>query len=395
MLIGYIISFSLGLLTGMSTGLIPGLHINLIGVILLSLNLQNKIASTHLLVYIVTLAITHTFLDFIPSIYLGAPSEDTVLTTLVGHKFLLKGKGHAAVDLTNKGSILAIFSLIILYPLLYFIIPKSYTFIEKIIPLILLWVIMLMVFSEKNSRKNTLFIIILSGFLGITTMNSSINQPLLPLLTGLFSTSTLLLTIKNKTALPTQKLGIFHIQKKELIKPALLTMFVSPIFSLLPGLGSSQAAIISQKLIKEKSKKQHLILLGSINTIVIAVSFLVLYLINKARTGIADTVKQIIPLSFNELIIIFITILFTGIISFFLTRFISKNVAKNIRRINYTKISFIVIVLTTLIILLVSGFGGIIILLASTALGILCQELSQKKSILMSSIMIPTICYLI
>ena len=209
MIVGYILSFFLGILTGIITGLIPGLHINLVGVLILSVGIKDIIPLNFLIIYITALSITHTFLDFIPSIYLGAPSEDTVLTTLIGHKFLLKGKGHAAVNLTNKGSLLATFSLIILYPLLYFIIPKTYTFIEKLIPLILIWVIFLMIYSEKNKRKNTSLIILLAGLLGITTLNSNINQPLLPLLTGLFSTSTLILTIKNKTALPKQKLGTF------------------------------------------------------------------------------------------------------------------------------------------------------------------------------------------
>lgn len=394
MVIGYSVSFILGVLTGIITGLIPGLHINLIGIFIISLDLGSFFPTSFLLIYISSLAITHTFIDFIPSIYLGAPSEDTVMTTLVGHQFLLRGRGHAAVNLTNKGSLIAIISLILLYPFLYFVIPKGYFLIEKLIPLVLLWVISLIIYSEKERHK-TIFIICLAGFLGFVTLNSQINQPLLPLLTGLFSTSTLLYTIKNKTIIPPQKTGEFILQKREIIKPAIITTLVSPLFSLLPGLGSSQAAIISQKLTREENNKQHLILLGSINTIVVAISFLTLYLLNKTRTGVAATIKQITSLNLNGLGIILLTIILSGILAFFLTNFISKKVANVITKINYTRISIIVIVLTTLIICFVSELGGILILITSTTLGLLCQEMNQKKSILMSSIMIPTIYHLI
>ena len=394
MLAGYLVSFILGIFTGIITGLVPGLHINLISIILVTFPFSKNIPSHFLIIYFVSLAITHTFLDFIPSIYLGAPSEDTIVSTLVGHKFLLKGKGHAAVDLTNKGSLLAIFILIILYPLFYFILPKVYHFIEKLIPLILIWVILLMIFSEKNKIK-TVAIIFLSAILGIMTLNSNITQPLLPLLTGLFSTSTLLFSIKNKTKIPKQSQGIFHLSKKEFIKPTILTILVSPLFSLLPGLGSSQAAIISQKLLRKRTNKQHLILLGSINTIVIAISFLILYLLNKTRTGIASAMKELVNLRFKEILIILVTIIFTGLISFFLTRYISKKTSQLIGRVNYSKISIIVIILTTLISFWVSGIGGLIILISSTTLGLLCQEMKQKKSILITSIMIPTIYNLI
>ena len=72
MLIEIIIALLFGLLAGTITGLIPGVHINLIGAFIVSLSaslfyLTNPI---YLVVFIVSMAVTHTFVDFIPSIFL-------------------------------------------------------------------------------------------------------------------------------------------------------------------------------------------------------------------------------------------------------------------------------------------------------------------------------------
>jgi putative membrane protein len=77
----------LGCIIGTITGLIPGLHINTVSILLLELNKNN---ASDLMVLIVSMSIVHTFVDFIPSIYFGAPEDDNFLSVLPGHKFLLK-----------------------------------------------------------------------------------------------------------------------------------------------------------------------------------------------------------------------------------------------------------------------------------------------------------------
>ena len=112
-----LIPLLIGILSGTLTGLIPGLHINLVAIITLSLAITKTLSQTTLLIFIVSMAITHTFIDFIPSIFLGAPSEDTALSALPGHELLLKGQGHNAMKLTLIGSTIAIISLAIIIPI--------------------------------------------------------------------------------------------------------------------------------------------------------------------------------------------------------------------------------------------------------------------------------------
>ncbi len=87
------LSLFLGIITGALTGLTPGIHINLIGVSLVSLSSSVFINPFYLVTFITSLAITHTFIDFIPSIFLGCPDTDTELSILPGHELLKKGHG--------------------------------------------------------------------------------------------------------------------------------------------------------------------------------------------------------------------------------------------------------------------------------------------------------------
>ena len=91
MLLSFIIALALGIIAGTITGLTPGIHINLVAVILVSASLILPISPIILVVFIVAMSITHTFLDFIPSIFLGAPDDDTVLSVLPGHKVTSSG----------------------------------------------------------------------------------------------------------------------------------------------------------------------------------------------------------------------------------------------------------------------------------------------------------------
>lgn len=390
MLLELLLAIILGLILGTITGLIPGIHTNLIAVILLSIPAFTLLQPTTAIIFIATMAITHTFLDFIPAIFLGAPDEDTALSIMPGHNFLLQGKAYQAVLLTLTGSTIALILTIIITPLFIFIIPKIFPFIQKMMSWFLIWISIFLISREKQSKLWALIIFLLAGFLGIATLNLPIQQPLLPLLTGLFGSSTLVYSISQKIKIPKQKIGHLILTKKEIIKPTILTAAISPLASFFPGLGSSQAAIIGSNII-EITKKQFLILLGSVNTLVMSISFVTLYLIQKPRTGAASAISQLTTLSTNQLIYILIAITITSIAAIFLTIQISKFFATHINKFHYSKISIAVITLLAIITIAFSGFTGLLIFLTATCLGLTAIYSGIRRSHLMGSLLIPTI----
>ncbi|MBU3906917.1 MAG: tripartite tricarboxylate transporter permease [Nanoarchaeota archaeon] len=390
MLLQLIIATCLGILAGTISGLLPGIHINLVGASLVALSgsIFSPINTIYLVVFIVAMSITHTFLDFIPSVFLGAPDTDTQLSVLPGHQLLKKGQGYEAVVLTAYGGLAAIFSLIFLsFPLIFFI-PKIYNLIKNLIPFILILVSCFMIFSESKKFSGFL-IFFLSGIFGLIVLNLGIKEPLLPLFSGLFGASSLLLSVKSKTQIPKQE-----IKKKikvPLFKPLLGTIIASPLCGFLPGLGSGQAAILGN-IISRTDRKGFLVLLGATNTIVMGFSFLALYSLSKTRTGSAVAVENLIgEINLSILILILAVCLISGIISFFLTIQLAKFFSQKIEKINYTKLSIFTLIFVSIIVLIFSDIVGFVVFVASAFLGIYAVSLGVRRTLLMACLLVPTI----
>ena len=405
MLIQIISFLLLGILAGTFTGLIPGIHINLIGIFLISLSasLLSSIPPIYFVVFVVAMAITHTFVDFIPSVFLGCPDTDTELSVLPGHELLKKGEGYHAVLLTCYGSILAIFTLVLIAFPSILIISKIYNFIENLIPFFLI-IISIILISLERKKSIALGVFLLTGFLGWSVLNMEINQPLLPLLTGLFGGSMLILSIKNKIKIPKQEISELKIINPRPIAGAFLgSLIASPICSFLPGVGSGQAAIIGNT-ISRSDQKGFLILLGATNTLVMGFSFISLYLISRTRTGAAVAIREIIGIpSINILILILSVVFISGLISFFLTKNLAKLFSQKITKINYTKISITTLIILGIIVFLssglligekiTSGFFGLLILGISTLTGIYCIQTGVRRTNMMGCLIIPTIIF--
>ena len=393
MLIEIILFLLLGIISGTITGLIPGVHINLIGAFIVSLSasLFYLINPIYLVVFIVAMAVTHTFVDFIPSIFLGCPDTDTELSILPGHELLKKGEGYEAIILTCYGSLAAIFILVLIaYPSIL-IISKVYDLLRFFIPYLLITISLFLIFSEKK-KFPALFVFLLTGFLGLSVLNMAEESEkfLLPLLTGLFGSSMLLISIKNKFEIPKQKITKI---KTKILKPLLGAVIASPICSFLPGLGSGQAAIIGNTISKSDTKG-FLVLLGATNTLVMGFSFISLYVISRTRTGAAAAIQDILgSLSWQILVLVLGVVIISGLVSFFLAGSLAKFFSQRMKKVNYVFLSLITLLLLVIIVFLVSGFLGFLILIASTFTGIYSISLGVRRTNMMGCLLIPTIIF--
>ena len=389
MLIEIILFLLIGIFLGAIAGLLPGIHINLVGVIIVSLSVSlfSSINPIYLIVLIVAMAISQTFLDFIPSILLGCPETDTQLSVLPGHELLKQGKGYEAILLTTYGCLAAIFVLIIIaYPSIL-LVSKTYNLIQGAIPYILIAVSLMIIILEKSKIKS-LIVFLLTGFLGYVVLNLNVEQSLLPLLTGLFGTSGLLISIKNKISIPHQQIKK---PEPEFKKPLIGAVIASLICGFLPGLGGGQAAVIANT-ISRTGRKGFLVLLGATNTLVMGFSFISLYVISKTRTGAAVAINEIIGIpNTPKLILILIVILISGIISFSLTIHLAKIFSQKITKIKYSLLSIIIIIFVTIIVIIVSGLIGLLILVISTFTGIYCIQQGTRRTDMMGCLLLPTI----
>lgn len=396
MLIELFLALIIGILIGTLTGLTPGIHINLVSALVLSFLslLLLHFQPLSIVIFLVALSITHTFIDYIPSIFLGAPDENNFLAILPGHELLLKGKAYHAVVYTLYGSIMGIILILLFSPIFFFLLPKIYPYAERIMPLILIIASFFLIYFEKSSKLWAFLIFCLSGILGLVTLNLPLKESLLPLFTGLFGISSLITSITKKQTLPKQiisKLKSIRLKLSSIFRVFIASSIASPLCSFLPGMGSGQAAVIGSEVTGNLDRKEFLVLLGSISTIVMGLSFITLYTIGKARTGVAAAVKNILELSVKDLFIITLAIVITGILSFFLTLFFAKIFSRIISKINYRKISIVIMFLLILITLFISGWLGLLVLAVSTCLGLLCIYAGIRRTHMLGSLIIPAL----
>jgi len=382
----------LGIVFGVLTGLIPGVHPNLIVLtipILMALNLEPLV----LLAFIVSLAVTNSITDFIPSILLGAPDSGNELSILPGHRLLMQGLGYQAVKLTVIGGIGSVILCSLLLPFLILSIPPVYSFIRPYIYLILIFIVLTMILTEKGNKK--LFAVVcffLAGFIGLLSNRLPISNTLtlFPILSGLFGMSLLVLQVKKNVSIPKQKQGEIFVSRKLTNRSILFGSLGGIASGFLPGVGSSQIATLATI---DKNDHSFLTTIGAITTSNIILSIISLYLIGRIRSGVAVVIDNIMALTLNEIVFIsFVSLVSCGVAAI-ITLLLTKRFLKIIEKFNYSAISLFILSFLCFLIILFTGFYGLLLSIICCSLGIFANLAKIKRGNLMGVLILPVILF--
>jgi len=386
-----IIAFVFGILAGIITGLIPGIHTNTVAALVLAslILLQTYFSPLALGIFLIAMVVVHSFVDFIPSIFLGAP----------GHKMLIEGHGYRALKLTVIGGLGAFTIGLFLLPLFSFFVENGYFILEKLIAPIVISVSAYFIFTEKGRTKIiwSFLVAVLAGVLGIITLNDlSIKEPLFPLLSGLFGISTLIISMKDNTKIPHQFIdeNVYFLEFGN-FKNYIKSVLSSSIMSILPALGSAQATILAQSFMKEKAHEDFLVIVGGINTASALFVLSTLWLIGRARTGVIAALDQFLVLDINSYLILIAVSISAAVIGAFLTLTLGKFLVNKIAKVNYTKFSIIIILFLIILTAIVSGAMGLLVLSIATSIGLIAPLVGIKRVHAMSVIAFPVVLYFI
>jgi putative membrane protein len=399
----YVIAIFAGITAGIVTGLTPGIHINLISVLLIAITptLAKYADFTSLSCFIIAMSVTHSFLDSIPSIFLGAPEEATALGVLPGHRYLLRGNGLMAVKLTIIGSLGALLLSILLFPILIPIVSFIYPLIKNYIGYILIVVVIFMIQRDKK-RLWAMFVFFLAGTFGIIVFNiPTLKNPLFPMLSGLFGVATLLISLKDTNNIPKQnEMQVVKLRWPLLAKSLLSGQFSGWLTSMFPGLGASTAAILSLQITKKLGDHGFMVLMGSINTVNFILSMVTLYSLNKARNGSIIAIQKTASFFQTELtipliIIFLIATLISGTIAAVLALKIGRLFSRHITKINYQFLLSSIIAFIILLTILLTGPIGLFVLLISTAIGFISPIVKVTRTHAMGCLLLPVIMYFI
>jgi putative membrane protein len=375
----------LGILGGIITGLAPGIHVNLVATLLWSALPWIPFSPLALAIFIISVATTHTFLDAIPTVFLGAPDSASALSALPGHRYLLRGMGVMAVKLSTLGALAGLVFGLAVFPLFTRVtavleeIPKHY------IGIVLLSIPLIMLFRERKRWAAALVIVLASG-LGVVGFRYS--DPLFPMLTGLFGVSMLLASLREKVSIPEQQfLPVMQLRWRDAIRAMAGGLIAGGLTAVLPGLGAAHAAVVGMVLAMGTGDHGFLILTGTIGTTNFFLSLAAYAAVEKARNGALLTATALAP---NIPIMAAIgAALFAGGVGFVLTLRLARTASTFLPRIPYQTLSWTVIGTTSVLVVVLNGLSGVGLLIAATAIGTLTATAKCARAHAMSCILVP------
>ena len=360
-----------------------------------------------LAVFLISMSISHALLEFIPSMFLGVPEEGTVLSVLPGHHLLLQGRGREAIRLVALGGYGAIIVTILILPLFALVLPPLYSFMKPYI-WILLVIVVIYMFLRLNRDLNSLawsvVVFLFSGIMGWTMLNSPISSgvSLLCMFTGLFGVSTLIYSLSQRAVIPTQnQFCKLHIDQN-ILRGIFAGGIAGSILGFLPGMGPAQGSLLAQEISgggdTGENKDGFLVAMSGVNVSDALFSLIAIYLIGNPRSGIAVYVDKIIEAFNYQHLILFIFVSITAVsLSVFLCLKLGDLMSIYIEKIDYNKLSWVVIFFMSFLVLLFTLMEHanilfvLLVYITAIALGLLPHYLGLNKSNLMGVLIVPAI----
>ncbi len=387
-----------GLICGVISGLIPGIHSNTVAGIIAGVSpfLLPVFGPEGLVAVLISLLISHLFVENIPSAFFGIPDAGSSLSVLPAHSLTLEGKGEEAVRLSALGCLYGISMGIPVSVVAYFALTPLQGYIDWMTATMLVSMMGLIIIHEEFPLW-ALLIFLCSGVLGIFAftydyLSWSIvgeNSILMPLLTGLFGLS-VILTSSQGGSIPHQTFYRIKLSSKEILSSAISGTLSGLIVGWLPGLSTASAnAVIHTRIRYDTERRRYLVAAGAATTANAIIGIAAFYGIDRTRNGVMVVISSLSPSSFPTLLTICIT---SSLVAYLLVIRLSK-VARvfsgiNARNLN-TCIGGFVIVLSGVF----TGPFGLLILLCATSIGYTCSLLNLSRVTCMGAVTIPVILY--
>jgi len=374
-----------GVILGVFTGITPGVHVN---TIIPLLNLDGRT----LVLVLISASIAHTFLDAIPSTFIGIPDESTAVSLYPAHSMALEGRGIEAVAIATFSGLI---SVIALTPA-FFILSKVKLNVSRLtLPVLLLVTIFLITqergdtFAGKYSRVvavgKAFVVLAISGIVGFLALNF---DTLSPLFSGLFAFPVLLGGIKRKTEIPEQKVCF-----KPRTLPALLGSLSGTLTSIFPGISSGIASTIAVSPFKERNSENYVSATGAANTANALMCFAVLISSGKSRSGVAYAISYFYE--FLNPVDVFLICIFSATLSAIIALIFALFAGRILHRVNVRLLcsSALIFVALTVVIESIEKPVALIVFALSSLVGLLPEKLGVRRINCMGSLLIPLIAF--
>ncbi|HID43768.1 MAG TPA: hypothetical protein EYP30_08380 [Archaeoglobaceae archaeon] len=393
------IEILIGVFIGAISGLTPGIHSNTLSalIIVYSEYLLSFFTPEQLSIIIFSAAITHTFLDIIPSTFTGIPDEDTAIAVLPAHDMVLDGEGLKAISLSALSSLLSFLISVPFFLAYLHILIHVDSIVPKLTVYFLIFISIYIILREKEAfdyfsirKKFYAFLVFAgSGFAGFVALKysalaeiSPASSVLLPLLSGLFASPALIWSIAEKSRVPEQK----KCSELPSIRGIISGTVSGSIVSVFPGISSGVATALASAGMRKN--EDYIASLSAANTSNALMVFAVFMATGKIRSGAVDAVSKVFPVSLE-------TVVFVGILTAFiatqLTLFSGIIASKIIPKLNFTILSSLILIFLTTFIYILTGWFGLAVFAAATPIGLSTLFLKVRRINCMGCLIIPVI----
>ena len=488
----------LGAVLGCGTGAAPGIHVNTLCLLLTSslgallpaaasaaiwLGVSGDDAPILLACLIVSAAASHSFLDFLPSVFLGAPDEGDSLSTLPGHRLLLQGRGREAVEHAASGALVGGALAVALCVPLYFVLGPPlnlHPVVDSLSLAVVMIALALLVLSERGGevvaeimvrkavrsarplslarpvpvhgepvvirgkvvrerwsavlvtptgrwrlrgyaprgevtvdgvwalrthraqkRMAAIALILLSGLLGLVVMDRRLPLDdlagldlslMFPLLTGLFGVPTLLSS--SSASLPPQQ----DAGARPRMGLSSLGALAGAAVGWFPGISSTTGVILVSHFVRKGNDAGGFIaMVSAVGTASAVFGILALAVAHKGRSGALLAVKDVLggTLPFEQFPLLLAGVLVGCAVGNGALLWLGAWFARSASRIDAPRLNRAILLLLLLLTVAFNGVPGVLVLVASTILGMVPPAMGVGRVHLTGCLLVPVLLFLL
>jgi len=407
-----------GTLVAAVFSLIPALHIyNVAGLIVL-LAIRCRAANTDAVAYaLVGLTAGYAMLSTVPSVFLAAPDEASVFVVLPGQKYTRQGRGYEAAVLSGIGSLGGILLLALLAAVAHPLLRATRDVIQPHLHWILWAVIAWMLQSEWpkgadrappgwrrwweawRSLSAGLITFLLSGFLGIILFNrnpvpvEAAFQGLLPAFVGLFAVPWVLLNVVSRADMPSQHVtGTVDVTPWQ-VAQGILTGLLGGLFAaFFPAVTGGIGGLLAGHATAQRDDRVFLLSQGASKAVYYLGALLFLFVpgLHLTRGGMAAMLGTIWGArTVQSFYVALAAAVAAGVAAFFMLLPAARLMARLVGKVSYRTISSATLALLVAIVVLSTGWRGLVICAGATGIGLLPTLWGSRRVNCMGVILLP------
>ncbi len=402
-----------GCALGTFTGLVPGIHVNTLAALMLTaypvlgsiVPYGEDVTAMAVCCCIMAASVVHSFVDFIPSVFIGAPDAEDAVSIMPGHRLLLEGRGMEAVRAAAIGSLIGCSAAIVLsVPLQWVFLQGMGGYLEVMTPLVLMAAMATVILGEHGMRDIPIraVIFLISGALGLGCMTLVIPMDgmfgegniMMPLLTGLFGIPVMLESASG-AKVPVQR---DMVKDPVGMLPGLKGVLMGTVAGWFPGITSTVGASMSAIVFREDRPAGFISTVASIGTVTSVLSLMTLSVSGNGRSGTAIVIGEIIGPSIGgfasgPFMVLLLATAVASAVGYIVTISCGRAFTKIVHRMEPDGLGRIVLVLLVILTLVLTGPTGLFILFCSTVIGMLPGMFGTGRTVLCGCLILPVLLF--